>query len=174
MKWKDYDHSHNKWVDYENVMKPAILEYLQANGKYDYAWEHRCKVCDKPYRSSHGVKVHYAAKCKKKVKCQHYEGTVAAKLHREAVLTEAQSKEEAVYCQGKPLENVFSFHYLGSMFTADGQENKDIQRRTGMAVTRCGQLRFVLGSKTISTQTKMKTYKCAVGSLFTYGSEVGA
>ena len=171
VKWKNYDHSHNEWVEYDRVTKPAILEYLKANGKYDHAWAHRCEVCDKPCRSSHGVKIHYAAKCKDKTKCQHYEGTVAAQLHREAVLTEEQEKEEKAFCQGRPLENVFSFRYLGSMFTADGREDKDIKRRIGMAVTRCGQLRFVLGSKTISAKTKLKIYKCAVGSLFTYGSE---
>jgi len=40
-----------------------------------------------------------------------------------------------------------------------------------MAVTRCGQLRFILGAENIKMKTKMKIYKSAVGSLFTYGSE---
>ena len=57
------------------------------------------------------------------------------------------------------------------MFTADGQEDTDIKRRIGIAMTRCGQLRFILGSNTISTKTKMQIYRSAVGSLFTYGSE---
>ena len=36
-KWKDYDHADNSWEPYEHVTKAAIVEYLQANGKYDYA-----------------------------------------------------------------------------------------------------------------------------------------
>ena len=38
-------------------------------------------------------------------------------------------------------------------------------------MSRCGHLRFVLGSKNIKMSTKLKTYRCAVGSLFTYGNE---
>ena len=56
-------------------------------------------------------------------------------------LTKAQVQEAVVCCQGKPLENVYSFRYLGSMFTANGQEDKDIKRRVGMTMTRRGQLR---------------------------------
>ena len=43
IKWKGYGHEHNLWVPYKNVTKCAITEYLQNNGKYDYAWAHRCK-----------------------------------------------------------------------------------------------------------------------------------
>ena len=38
-------------------------------------------------------------------------------------------------------------------------------------MTRCGQLRQVLSSPSINLATKLKIYKCAVGSLFTYGNE---
>ena len=57
------------------------------------------------------------------------------------------------------------------MFTSDGRDDVDIRRRIGMAVSRCGQLRFILGASHIKKSTKMKIYKTAVGSLFTYGSE---
>ena len=40
-----------------------------------------------------------------------------------------------------------------------------------MAMSRCGQLRFVLGANNIKMSTKLKIYRCAVGSLFTYGNE---
>ena len=57
------------------------------------------------------------------------------------------------------------------MFAADGSEDADVRRRVAMATARCGQLRFVFGADNVSMVTKMKIYKCAVGSLFTYGSE---
>ena len=47
------------------------------------------------------------------------------------------------------------FRYLGCMFAADGRD-----RRIGMAVTRCGQLRFILGAENINLKTKMQIYKC--------------
>ena len=75
VKWQGYDHDANQWVSYENITKAAIVEYLQANGKYDYGWEHRCKVCDRPFKTARGMKIHYTKTCKKKEKHQHYEGT---------------------------------------------------------------------------------------------------
>ena len=83
-----------------------------------------------------------------------------------------ETKAEAkVTCEGEPFKNCFLFKYLGSMLAADGTETADLEKRVGMATTRCGQLRFVLGAENIKKATKKKIYKCAVGSLFTYGSE---
>ena len=106
-------------------------------------------------------------KCKQYDKEQHFEGTVAKRKHTMAVLKARHKQEAEVVCEGKPLENCFTFRYLGSMFAADGTEETDLRRRIGMATTRCGQLRFVLGSNKVNLTTKLKIYKCAVGSLFT-------
>ena len=171
VKWKGYSHDYNEWVDYENVTKAAITEYLRANGKYEFSWRYRCTHCDKPCRSQQGVKVHYAAKCKRKCQRQAFKGTVAQRLHTEEVLADRQALEEKVLCEGKALKNSYKFKYLGSMFTADGNDEVDIRRRIAMAVPRCGQLRFILGAENIPLQTKVMIYKSAVGSLFTYGSE---
>ena len=92
-------------------------------------------------------------------------------MHTEEVLDDRQKNEDVVLCEGKALKNSYKFKYLGSMFTADGTDEVDIRRRVGMAVSRCGQLRFVLGAENIKLRTKMQIYKSAVGSLFTYGSE---
>ena len=172
IKWKGYSHDSDKWEPYENVTKAAITEYLQANGKYDYSWKFRCPRCDKPCRSAHGVKVHYARRCKRYEKIQNYEGTVAKRLHTIETLKERHKQEATITCEGKQLENCFLFKYLGSMFAADGTDEVDLRRRIGMAMSRCGQLRFVLGANSIKMSTKMKIYyRCAVGSLFTYGNE---
>ena len=171
VKWRGYGHDENTWEPYENITKAAINECLEANGKYDYQWKHRCPRCDKPCRSARGAKIHYARKCKQYDKEQHFEGTVAKRKHTMAVLKARHKQEADVECEGEPLENCFTFRYLGSMFAADGTEDTDLRRRIGMATTRCGQLRFVLGSNKVNLTTKLKIYKCAVGSLFTYGSE---
>ena len=52
------------------------------------------------------------------------------------------------------------------MFTADGHSDVDIKRRIGMAVSRCGQLRFILNAKNIKMKTKLKIYVC--GSIAIY------
>ena len=57
------------------------------------------------------------------------------------------------------------------MFNADGNEDKDVKRRIAMATSRSGMLRHIMQSKSVPLHTKLKIYKCAVGSLFTYGSK---
>ena len=68
------------------------------------------------------------------------------------------------------LDNSFKFKYLGSMFAADGSQHYDVRRRIGIAMDRMGQLRHVFSSK-LPVWLKLKIYKAAVCSLFTYGSE---
>ena len=171
IKWKGYGHAHNSWRPYADVTKAAITEYLKANGCYDYSWRYRCPSCDKPCRSKQGVRVHYARTCRKRDKEQTFTGTVAQRLHTDEVLKDRQRHEAKVKCGSGTLKNCYRFRYLGCMFTADGRDDVDTRRRIGMAVSRCGQLRFVLGAENIKMATKMIIYKSAVGSLFTYGSE---
>ena len=74
-------------------------------------------------------------------------------------------------CDGEKLKNCFIFRHLDSLSAADGNEDHDIARRIGIAQTRAGKMRHVLGSKHIPMATKLRLYGAAVGSLFTYGSE---
>ena len=73
-------------------------------------------------------------------------------------------------CEGAKLKNVFRFKYLGSIFAADGDQRYDVRRRIGLAMARMGKLTHVFNSE-VSFGLKMRVYKCAVCSLFTYGSE---
>lgn len=129
VKWKGYNHEHNAWVAYENATTTAITEYLRANGRYDFSWRFRCASCDKPCRSKQGVKVHYAAKCRRKDQRQTFAGTVAQRLHAEEALDERQALEDIVLCEGEALKNSYKFKYLGSMFSADGKDEIDIRSR---------------------------------------------
>ena len=171
-KWTGYDQSENLWTPYANFNDTVVKDYLQANGIYDYQWKHRCPRCDKPCRSERGVKIHYVRVCKKFSEDQNFSDTVANRLHKEKVMSARQKYlRPVINCEDTPLQNCFSFKYLGSMFSADGDEDKDVARRIAMAVSRSGMLRHVMNSKRIPLSTKMKIYKSAVGSLFTYGSE---
>ena len=101
---------------------------------------------------------------------QQFTGTCAEKKVHENKLSQAQQKLNKVKCQGLELINTFLFKYLGSMFAADGQQQYDVRRRIGMAMTRMGQLRNVFSSQ-LSLSLKLKIYKVAVCSLLVYGSE---
>jgi hypothetical protein len=172
VKWKDYGLDDASWEPFENFNENVIKKYLQANGTYDYGWQHRCHWCDKPCKSAHGVKIHYARKCKKfEMQQQEFVGTIATKLHEVKTKKSRQVHRPVIKCENEPLENCYQFKYLGSLFTADGSEVKDIKKRIALAVGRCGKLRHILQSSTVKLTTKLKIYRCAVGSLFTYGSE---
>lgn len=132
-----------------------------------------CPRCDKPCRSVSGVKVkiHYVMVCRKCEEVQAFVDTVTARMHTVVVHKQRQKERVTVKCEGTILKNCFHFKYLGSMFAGGGTEGVDIRRRVGMAISRCGQLRFVLEAKGIDVRTKMKMHECGVGSLFTCGSE---
>ena len=85
-------------------------------------------------------------------------------------MEEAQAQLPQVECAGDELVNAFYFKYLGSIFAADGDHKYDVRRRIGIAMTRMGQLRHVFSSK-LPRSLKLKVYKAAICSLFTYGSE---
>ena len=61
--------------------------------------------------------------------------------------------------------------YLGTIFTADGDQLKDISVRVDQATSRCGQLRHIFSSESLPLRLKLRLYEAAVISLLTYGSE---
>ena len=101
---------------------------------------------------------------------QNFKGTCAATRVRENKIAKAQEDEAKVKCGDLPLENIFHFKYLGSIFSADGDQQYDVRKRVGMAMTRMGQLRHIFNAD-ISINLKMKIYKTAICSLLTYGCE---
>ena len=102
---------------------------------------------------------------------QNFAGTEAERKTKEQQKDDQQKGRPTILCEGKPLKNCYLFKYLGSLFAADGSDNPDVRRRIGIAKTRAGQLRHVLGSKHIKIGAKIKLYNVAVVSLFTYGCE---
>ena len=76
-----------------------------------------------------------------------------------------------IRCEGKVLENLFRFKYLGTIFAADGLQHYDIKQRIAKAMSRCGQLRHIFAAKALSLAIKLRLYEAAVLSLLTYGCE---
>ena len=175
VKWKGYGDHHNRWRPYEDIAPDTIKDYLQENGLWDHDWPHRCPNCDKPAKSATGVKIHQARskECKNMwtQRQQNFAGTEAERKAKEQQKEDQQKDRPVILCEGEPLKNCYLFKYLGSIFAADGSDDPDVRRRIGIAKTRAGQLRHVLGSKHIKVGAKIKLYNAAVVSLFTYGCE---
>ena len=171
IKWKGYGCEHDCWRPRCDVDPDCVADYLKANGLYDYNWPGvRCPHCYLPCKSERGLKIHLKACRYVDEAQQNFTGTAAARKVRRDKVDEAQKQGPTVECEEKALENVFSFKYLGSYFTADGDHKRDVERRCAMAMNRCGELRAVFGSH-IPLGLKIKIYKTAVCSLLTYGSE---
>ena len=171
IRWSGYSSEHDTWEPRENIAPAAVNEFLKSNGLYDYDCTTRCPHCDRPFKNTHGVKIHLKwCQLKDWESKQDFNGRLAADRAAEENKSKAQKLLKQVKCAGTNLMNTYTFKYLGSMFCADGSQDADIRRRTAIAMTRMGELRQVFSSK-LPMQLKLKIYKAAICSLFTYGSE---
>ena len=82
-----------------------------------------------------------------------------------------QASRPKVYCEGTELFNVFLFKYLGTLFSADGDQTIDIKARIATAMSRCGKLRHILDNDNIPLQLKLRLYAVSVCSVLKYGCE---
>lgn len=152
---------------------------MLSNDLYEHEWTGaRCPHCDKPCKNERGVKIHQKHCYFNQAGCDQPEQNFyrrktekAAKIQKKK---EAQKNRPAVKCEGAPLDNIFLFKYLGSVFAADGSHDHDITRRITLTMKRYGQLRNVFSSPDVPLSLKLSIYKSAVVSILTYGSEAWA
>ena len=73
--------------------------------------------------------------------------------------------------EGKILEQVKRFTYLGQLITEDGRSEEEIKRRIGMAKTVFERMKKLLTNRKISYQLKLRLTKCFIWSVLLYASE---
>ena len=127
----------------------------------------RCWTCGKGYKTSGSLKAHithsHSDRC--------YHGSTADKETRAKLHAEAQELKCHVVCEGKQLENVWLFKYLGSRFRADGDQIADVKARIATATATAGKMRAIWSSRSTPIKLKLRIYKSGVCSRLTYGSE---
>ena len=175
IRWKNYQEEDDTWGPRANLHPTAIKEFEVENNLYVDSWPHRCPVCDLPCNSDRGVKIHVAKSHGKfdmtTEPQQSFKNSLADKAVREQKLAAQQELRPTIFCEGKALDNVFKFGYLGNIFAADGLQEYDIRTRIGMAMTRCGKLSHMFDSPALGPWLKVRLYTVAVVSLLTYGCE---
>ena len=72
---------------------------------------------------------------------------------------------------GKQLEEVNAFKYLGATMTKDGRSTVEIKTRIAIATSTMTKLDKIWKNKYISFPTKLRLYKALVLSTLLYGCE---
>ena len=143
IEWKGYGRAHGSWVYRYNIDPDCVTEYLKANDMYDYNWSGKhCPHCYLPCKSKFGVFVHLRS-CK--YVHQNCTDTLADRKVRRDKVVDVQTLNPTVTYEVVVLDNVFMFSYLDSKFIADGDHSRDVEYRCVMTMSRCGELRAVLG-----------------------------
>ena len=76
-----------------------------------------------------------------------------------------------VSVHGNVLEQVQSFVYLGSLFTSDARNDKEIMRRIGIAKSTFTSMNIILTARNISIAVRLRVLKCYIWSTLLYGCE---
>ena len=71
---------------------------------------------------------------------QKFTGTLADKAVKRDKVKQQQVTRPKIKCGDLIIDNVYSFKYLGSLFTADADQYQDIAARIAQAMSRCGDL----------------------------------
>ena len=170
VKWKGYSEQWDTWEPRGSIHPELITDYEKLVGIYDTTWPHRCDTCDLPCKSARGIKIH-KSRAHKPQKEQCFKGSLADRAAQVQKLRAQQKDRPTVLCEDQPLENVFNFKYLGTMFNALADQVMDVKARIARAMKRCGQLRNILDSDKIGMNLKLRLYEASVCSLLTFGCE---
>ena len=168
--WKGYNEEWDTWETRGSIHPQLIIDYEKQVGVHDDAWSHRCDTCGLPCKSQKGIKIH-KARAHKPQKEQCFKGRVADREAQVQKLRDQQKDRPTVLCEGEPLDNVYNFKYLGSLFNVNADQVMDVKARIARAMIRCGQLRNILDSDKIGLKLKLRLYEASVCSLLTFDCE---
>ena len=133
------------------------------------AGEFRRSFCCRKCKTSTGCKVHEKA-CDRRTKTRVMRGPTVevVRRHKRAKL---ESLKQQVECEGAPLENVFSFCYLGCSPQADGDPKHAVVVRLAQSKSRCGKLHHLWSTSALGMRLKLRLHAAAVCSILAHGSE---
>ena len=99
--------------------------------------------------------------------------TTGLKIHpdKTMILKINTTRDEEIEVNGKALQEVDSFTYLGSIIDKKGGTEADVKTRIGKARTAFFQLNNVWKSGVLGTTTKIRIFNSNVKSVLLYGSE---
>ena len=132
---------------------------------------HKCDACSRTFPTQRGMKIHAARWCDGGVTQRSRRGSLADRAVQTAKRRAAEALLSQVYVGNTPLENVYSFEYLGARMQCDGTDDADVRYRMAIAQTTFGSLSSIWTDHRLSRALKLRTYQLAVCSTLTHASE---
>ena len=132
---------------------------------------HKCDACSRTFPTHIGMKIHAARWCDGGVTQISRRGSLADRAVQTAKRRAAEALLSQVYVGNTPLENVYSFEYLGARMQCDGAGDAVVRHRMAIAQTTFGSLSSIWTDHRLSRALKLGTYQLAVCSTLTHASE---
>jgi len=136
-----------------------------------------CSDCHSIFATQRGLKMHrdrWGETCRRiaaGLAEQKFANRMSNRIVKHQKLEQVQKNLPCVRLGNEPLENVFTFDYLGNKVQADGAAYKDMEYRFGIARTRFKGLMNVRRAASLPMSLKLRLYKAAICSSMVYGCE---
>ena len=101
---------------------------------------HKCDACSRTFPTQRGLKIQSARWCDGGVTQRSRRGSLADRAVQTAKRRAAEALLSQVYVGNTPLENVYSFEYLGARMQCDCTDDTDVRHRMAIAQTTFGSL----------------------------------
>ena len=98
-------------------------------------------------------------------------GSLADKAVQREKRKEKEKERDHVKLEGKDLDNVYTFVYLGSKFCSDGHDKEDVKYRMDIAQSVFSSLSKIWKDHRLPTSMKLRLYQTAVCSTLTHACE---
>ena len=103
--------------------------------------------------------------------CQEYGMQLNAKKTKTMCVSRADNEVIHLKAEGKELEQVEEYVYLGTIISQDLRQEKEIRKRIGIAKSKFWENKEFM-RRNLSLHLKKKLLKCYVFTVFSYGSEI--
>ena len=101
---------------------------------------HKCDACSRTFPTQRGLKIHAARWCDGGVTQRSRRGSLADRAVQTAKLRAAEALLNQMYVSNTPLENVYSFEYVGSRMQCDDADDAHVRHRMAIAQSTFGSL----------------------------------
>ena len=124
------------------------------------------------YPTKHGLSVHQGRWCKgrKTSKKPSRKGTVADKIVTRHKVEQFQDTLDKVCIGDEPLDNVYSFTYLGAEIAGDGDQEVTVKHRCDITWCRFGEYKKVLMAGKLPKNMRIRLFASLIASTMSYGA----